>query len=188
MGHPNETWMIVSNYDDYTANRATDSQSTLDIMSATEVWSDATRGNCPDSEGAKCQLSATRAAYVETPMFVSMNMWDHHQLNTLGVDRDPTTWTEDHWTWLKYYARAMRASTIHWLNQSNAIGNGLFVPKTIAHGGDIGSRRNGATDDNGLFVPFGPLIHDHDYFEVLADWFYDWGNLTSHVFIDACDS
>merc|ERR1712224_929739 len=103
-------------------------------------------------------------------------MWDKHQLKgSYNISIDPSTWSEGEKEWSTYYSKSMQASTG---KIGSRDGNGLFLPACIDHTGHVG----GNDHKNGRAV-----IDGHDYFEVLADWFYDRGQL-SHVFTDSCDT
>jgi len=174
--HPEESWMSVSSYEDHSAGKATDTSEALNHWQVQQDWGNPYRGNCPLSEGLKCQNVPTRAAYVTTPMFVSENMWDTHHMGTNGVDYEhPEEWSDEVVSWLAYYAESMQASTTHWVGLK--AGNGLFLPATFNHGGGIGANKR---DMN-------VLIDDHEYFDTMAQWFFD-DTLSSHVFTDDMDT
>jgi hypothetical protein len=169
-----QSWMPVSFFEDFTAGVPSGSEFVNETWSLIQDWNLQDRGNCPTSEGLKCSNTRTKAAYTETPLFISQNMFDsHHFGNVFHVTTDTTLWSDDVGEWVAYYARSVQAST---RTVGELPGNGLFLPATISHGDDVGKD-----------VIRSAEIEGHNYFRVLADWFYDIDALP-HVLIDSCDS
>ncbi len=172
--HPdNQSWVPVSMPEDFEAGKASDPAPFEAYWSESMQWFDAAlSAECVAASGAHCMNAPTAAAYVRTPLLISETMWDSSQLKhyNFKVSRPMSEPDRD---WLAYYARAMQAST---LKTGSRDGNGLFLPACIDHCGHVGGGSGKQA-----------LIDGFRYFDVLADWFFDRGQM-KHVHTDACST